>query len=110
MIVVIECASRKRPGAGHLKTAAGAAVDFVANPNLAPDKTRHIYARPDDRSDQGVSWRQVLARYNEGNGANPYGLYPAYQLYKNPVYEQFVERFGTEGSLHSFGGVGPHPR
>jgi hypothetical protein len=96
MILVIQCASGKRPGAGHLRTVAGAAVDFVANPDLAPAKAGHVYARPDDRSDQGVSWRQVLAQYNEGDRANRYGLYPAYQLYENPVYERLVERFGAE--------------
>ena len=43
-----------------------------------------VYARPDDLSANGMSWRDVLLKYNEENRNNPLGLLPAYQLYENP--------------------------
>jgi hypothetical protein len=39
MIIVIQCAASKRPGAGHLVSVSGKAVDFVANPQAAPPHT-----------------------------------------------------------------------
>ena len=36
MIVVIQCAASKRGDAGHLTTASGRPVDFVADPQSAP--------------------------------------------------------------------------
>ncbi len=36
MIVVIQCAARKRPDAGHLKSTDGRQVIFVADPDSAP--------------------------------------------------------------------------
>jgi hypothetical protein len=95
MIVVIQCAASKRPDAGHLVTANGKPVDFVADPEAAPADASHVYARPDDFSDTGV-WRTVLSRYKQQPGGNPLGLYPAYQLYENKVYRGLVERFGVQ--------------
>ena len=95
MIVVIQCAASKRPDAGHLVTANGKPVDFVADPQAAPADASHVYARPDDLSDTGI-WRTVLSRYNQQPGGNPLGLYPAYQLYENKVYRGLVERFGVQ--------------
>jgi hypothetical protein len=43
-----------------------------------------------------VSWRGRLLDYNKNPGNNPLGLYPAWRLYANRVYEQLVERFGVE--------------
>ena len=65
MKVVIQCAARKRSNAGHLATRDGKLVDFVARPELAPAKANRIYARPDDISDLGLSWREQLREYNE---------------------------------------------
>jgi hypothetical protein len=93
MIVVIQCAASKRPDAGHLVTANGKPVDFVADPQAAPADASRVYARPDDLSDTGA-WRTVLSRYNQQPGGNPLGLYPAYQLYENKVYRGLVEQFG----------------
>ncbi len=97
MIVVIQCAARKRPGAGCLSSASGKHVIFVADPKTAPADGNHIYARPDDPCDAGTSWRDLLLKYNEQAACdNPLGLYPAYRLYGNPVYERLVDRFGLQ--------------
>jgi len=96
MILVIQCATSKPPDAGHLVTANGKRVDFVADPQAAPANASRIYARPDDISDSGTSWRTVLLKYNQERRGNPLGLYPAYQLYKNKTYGRLVERFGMQ--------------
>ena len=94
MIVVIQCAATKRPAAGHLVTEGGKPVTFVANPLAAPADTVHEYARPDDPSGAGMSWREKLLRYNREPNGNPLGLCPAWQLYENKAYGRLVERFG----------------
>lgn len=94
MILVIQCAASKKPDAGHLRTADGRPVLFVADPPAAPATSSCIYARPDDVSDQGGTWRQLLLSYNERPEQNPLGLLPAWQLYENGVYKQLVARFG----------------
>lgn len=94
MIIIIQCAASKKPDAGRLALSTGKPVVFVANPESAPPDSAHIYARPDDLSDRGKSWREVLLEYNEIAGYNPLGLYPAYQLYENRTYARLVDRFG----------------
>jgi hypothetical protein len=94
--VVIQCAARKRPGAGHLLSANRTPVLFVADPEAAPADPAHEYARPDDPSGTGLSWSQVLLKYNAETKSNPLGLYPAYQLYLHKTYQRLVERFGLE--------------
>jgi hypothetical protein len=96
MIVVIQCASTKRPDAGHLVTADGKPVVFVAHPEIAPADAAHVYARPDDPSDNGRSWRDVLIAYNGTRSINPLGLLPAHRLYENRVYGRLVERLGVD--------------
>jgi hypothetical protein len=95
MIVVIQCAARKHPAAGHLMTSSGQPVFFVADPQAAPAEPAHVYARPDDRSDEGVSWRHVLLSYNKHPEDNPLGLYPAYQLYKDRTYKRLADHVGV---------------
>jgi hypothetical protein len=95
VIVVIQCASRKQPGAGHLVTGTGKPVCFVAHPELAPDDPTCLFARPDD-PDSGGTWRKALLAYNDNPNGNPLGLYPAYQLYGNEVYGRLVDRYGVE--------------
>ncbi len=96
MIVVIQCAASKAPDAGHLVTADGTPVTFVAHPEIAP-KDNEFYARPDDDSGGGgKSWRHVLLAYNRQPNGNPLGLLPAYRLYQNPVYERLVDKLGIE--------------
>ena len=91
MIVVIQCAARKATNAGHLHTLDGRKVMFVANPELAPPGGNLIYARPDDVSDTGESWRTILRQYNENPDDNRYGLLPAWRLYTNPTYKILAE-------------------
>lgn len=95
MILVIQCASRKRPAAGRLETLDGRKVLFVADPYSAPPDDAIVYARPDDASDKGAPWRDVLLNYNR-NAENPLGLLPAWKLYDNPVYDRLVASVGTE--------------
>ena len=94
MIVVIQCAGSKRDGAGHLRAADGRRVLFVARPELAAPRAGFLFARPDDDSDRGGSWRELLLAYNQGAGTNPFGLLRAFELYQHRVYRDLVERFG----------------
>ena len=96
MIVVIQCAGKKRPEAGCLRDGDGREVLFVADPAQAPSGTSYRYARPDDISDADTSWRAALLRYNDAPGNNPLGLLPAWQLYGNPIYGILADRFGVE--------------
>jgi len=96
MIIIIQCAARKNPEAGCLTCRGGMPVLFVANPEMAPESTHHVYARPDDISDSGMSWRDWLLEYNRNPGSNPLGLLPAWQLYENGIYRKLVEKFGLE--------------
>ncbi len=96
MIIVIQCASKKKPAAGHLCGRDGQPVLFVAAPDFAPTGVANAYARPDDISDRGVSWRTQLLDYNDMPGNNPLDLLPAWQLYENKTYERLVNRYGLE--------------
>lgn len=96
MIICIQCAASKRPDAGYLQTRQGKELLFVANPEIAPTSNEYIYAHPDDQSDQGKSWRDVLLAYNANPGPNPLGLLPAYELYEKDTYRRLAERFGLE--------------
>ncbi len=69
---------------------------FVADPDSAPAGLAHAYARPDDVSDIGVSWRAALLTYNDDPGDNPLGLIPAWQLYENKTYGLLKNRYGLE--------------
>ena len=95
MKVVIQCAARKQPGAGSFRLSDGRPVRFVARPDLAP-KDGSAYARPDDESDDGPTWRQRLLAYNRSAKRNPLELLPAYRLYANGAYVRLVEKFGIE--------------
>lgn len=97
MIAVIQCASRKRSGAGHLTTTTGQPITFVAHPTIAPASDEDVYARPDDMSADGRTWREALLKYNDENAAdNPLRLLPAWRLYENPVYARLLGHFGIE--------------
>lgn len=95
MIVVIQCAGTKRPDAGMMHTKANVPVKFVAHPEIAPNDGA-LYARPDELADQGVSWRELLVRYNNDIGDNPLGLLPAYGLYSPPIYQQLADGVGRK--------------
>jgi len=94
MITVIQCAATKRPGAGYLKSAHDKPVIFVASPQAAPADDTRICAHPDDPSDVGISWRDLVLKYNRESTDNPLRLCRAWQLYSNIVYERLVNRFG----------------
>ncbi len=99
-IIVIQCAGRKQSPAGCLRLRSGQEVLFVADPANAP-QTGYAHARPDDDADTGETWRKQLLRYNDlhkdaPEGNNPLGLLPAWQLYKNPIYDQLAKNYGLE--------------
>jgi hypothetical protein len=96
MIVIIQCASTKSSGAGHLVTSGGRPIVFVAHPELAPVDSRQRYARPDDISDAGRTWRDLLLDYNRTAHNNPLGLEPAYGLYGNNISGRLVDKFGID--------------
>ena len=95
MIIVIQCQGRKQPDAAYLKTSNGKALHLVAQPVLAPANPSCVYARPDDPSEDGRPWRQVLLDHNKAGG-NTLGLYPAYQLYRDKVYRRLANRFDLQ--------------
>jgi len=95
MKIVIQCAARKHPSAGRLRTTAGRAVLFVAQPELAPPEAAVHYARPDDVSDDGRTWRERLVACNAA-ADNPLNLLPAYRLYTHDAYRALADRFGLE--------------
>ena len=96
MIIVIQCAASKRSGAGQLLSKGGKPIVFVADPKAAPSDPDHDFARPDDEADTGMSWREALVKYNEEPEDNPRGLYPAWRLYENEIYERLADRFGVK--------------
>lgn len=85
MIAVIQCAGSKVAHAPSLRAEDGRHVRFVAQPELAHDDGV-LYARPDDVSCDGTSWREKLLSYNHSKGNNPLELLPAVSLYRPPVY------------------------
>lgn len=94
MIAVIQCAASKQPDPGRLTMRDGRSVLFVADPDNAPRDECVVYARPDDPSDTGVSWRAVLLAYNK-KPENPFRLLPAWQLYDDPAYGRLVRKCGV---------------
>ena len=96
MTVVIQCAATKIPEAGHLVSSNGKQVVFVADPQAAPAKADIEYARPDDPSGNGLTWRETLLEYHGNLGGNPLGLTPAFKLYKNEIYRRLVDQLGFE--------------
>ena len=96
-IGVIQCAGRKRSDAGHLVGDDGRKVMFVADPALAPTSQSLRYARPDDETPAGHTYRERLEQYNRDNRTdNPWGLLPAWRLYARPAYRTLVEALGVD--------------
>jgi hypothetical protein len=96
MIVIIQCAGSKRADAGYLRTADGRKVMIVADPSRGPRGEGVLYARPDDVSDYGATWREFLVAYNRSPGRNALALLPACELYRNDIYRRLTTdpRFG----------------
>ena len=95
-IVVIQCAGRKQPNAGHLRNNDGRKVMFVAKPDDAPQDVAYAYAHPGGTDDAGKPWREEILRYNREPTDNPLGLLPAWQLYQNPAYELLYRKCGPD--------------
>lgn len=95
MIVVIQCAARKRADAGYFETADGRRVCFVADPRRAP-LDGMVYARPDDPSDAGRTWRELLLDYNRSGKDNRLRLARAFELYENAVYTRLGAHVGID--------------
>lgn len=97
MLIVIQCAARKRKNAGHLVSKEGRKVMFVADPDRAPESESIVYRRPDDLQSSGRSYRDVLVEYNRREREeNPLDLLPAWKLYEDPTYASLEETFGVE--------------
>ncbi len=96
MIIVIQCAASKAPNAGCLQRRDRKNVKFVAHPECAPTGTGCVYARPDDITDTGRSWREELREYNAFPKDNPLRLLPAWQLYQNKTYKLLAECYGLD--------------
>ncbi len=96
MIVVIQCAAGKQDNAGRLRTADNRNVVFVAKPDHAPSGGSQVYARPDDNSDWGKSWRTVLQEYNGAPDNNSFGLLQAWRLYRDSTYGTLMEHCGPD--------------
>lgn len=73
-----------------LQTSNGRPVLFVADPSRAPLDHRFAFARPDDLSETGETWREQLVRYNRERPDNPLGLLPASDLYARDVYRKIT--------------------
>jgi len=95
MIFVIQCAGAKRRDAGCMRQRSGEPVLFVGDPATAPAAPGSVYARPDDPSDDGTTWRDQLLRYNDTPGDNQWNLLPAWRLYRPPAYGRLVKKFGA---------------
>ncbi len=97
MRAVIQCASSKTEGAGHLHTAAGEPVTFVARPDEAAALCpRGVFARPDDLAPGlGRSWRSLLIEANT-SASNPHRLVQAARLYRHRAYASLVAGLGLE--------------
>lgn len=96
MKIVIQCAASKDPRAGTLRVTEGKPVRFIAQPFEAPSANECIYARPDDDSGDGRSWREHLLEYNRQPGDNTLNLLPAYKLYGHPTYSALVDEYGVK--------------
>ena len=96
MKVVIQCAASKDHSAGTMRTKDGKVVLFVANPHIAPATSNQVFARPDDRADDGRRWRDHVLDYNFNSSRNPHGLLPAWRLYQPKCYRKLVERLGAD--------------
>lgn len=95
MKIVIQCAAKKYPDAGYMQDSDGKTVIFVAAPELIQGKNNYVYQKPDEFTQDNMSWRQKLLQYNN-QGSNPLNLFPAYKLYMNSTYKELVAKYGAD--------------
>ena len=93
-VVVFPCAAAKARDAGRLRLPDGRRVSFVAKPSWAPANPSMVYRRPDDRAPDGTTFRDMLVEYNLHPGENPWGLLPAWRLYRPVVYGELAREPG----------------
>lgn len=94
MIVVIQCASTKQPGAAYLRGRDGRRVMFVARPELAPHGGDLVWARPDDLSDApDTTWRARLEAAQVERGTE---LLQASELYRPVAFGHLARTFGPQ--------------
>ena len=95
--MVIQCAAGKKGNAGHFMSKDRRKIMFVADPARAPENPSIIYRRPDDPESSGRSYRDMVVEYNRDHRVeNPFGLLPAWKLYRNVVYRNLAEAFGVD--------------
>jgi hypothetical protein len=63
---------------------------------MAPASASIAYARPDDWSDDGQTWRNRLLDYNRPPNANPFNLLRAFQLCAHDAYRALADWLGIE--------------
>jgi len=99
MKIVIQCAATKHhlnPDCG-LRSNDNLQIKFVAIPKLISNAPDILFVRPDDIKDNSSeTWRDYRNTYNKLQNQNPLKLLPAYKLYKHPVYEDLVKKFGIK--------------
>ena len=93
--VVFPCAAAKSWDAARMPTPDDRSLFFVADPLAAPANPSLLYRRPDDRATDGRSFRQALDDYNRQTDGNPWGLLPAWRLYRNAIYARMADSLGT---------------
>ena len=90
MKIVIQCANSKSKNATRIADK----IEFVGKP-----ETKSQF-RPDDNVPNSLkSWRDYLTSYNRNykiNGDNKWKLLKAWELYKNKVYKQVIDKIGEE--------------
>jgi hypothetical protein len=105
MKVVMQCAASKDAKAGRLRTKPSDEVVFVADPAdpaLCTSIPGARHATPDDLcSEDGLTWRNALERYNE-QSENPCKLLRAAELYTpkendfRKLYRDLANAFGWD--------------
>ena len=94
MIIVMACAGRKH-NAGRLALRRQF-VHFVAHPETYIDFHDGVFAAPDDTAEDGQSWREKLAAYNQTPQDNLLGFLSAGELYRPPVYAELAAHVGAD--------------
>ena len=94
MIIVMACAGRKH-NAGRFALRRQF-VHFAAHPETYIDFHDGVFAAPDDTAEDGQSWREKLAAYNQTPQDNLLGFLPAGELYRPPVYAELAAHVGAD--------------
>ncbi|MCW0183408.1 MAG: hypothetical protein OJI70_16705 [Zavarzinia sp.] len=95
--------------ADHLRTKKGRRVMFVARPELMSPSNVFEFARPDDVSDTGETWREKLINYNAQQKQNQLHLSPASDLYTHPTYARLAKKVRSENLFILSAGWGMLP-